>query len=222
MDATLTAPATPESIAPQRSRLLGALGTLVRRRFALTAHTPREIFVPLLTPILFAVVIAPALAKTVGSFQPGIDYMTFVALATAGLLIPLNTMFSGIGVIVDRESGSQRDLLAAPAPRSLMVLANLAVALCISLFQAAALIGASVLRGSTFSTSAAGWLWAMFAVIGLATLMHGCAEILAAKINKQEEYVGAAPPVALHRQREPRAALARARARRRIGPTSWP
>ena len=29
----------------------------------LSAHTPREILVPLLTPILFAAVIAPALAK---------------------------------------------------------------------------------------------------------------------------------------------------------------
>jgi len=172
------------------------LSTLTRRRFALSAATPREIVVPLLTPILFADVIAPALAKSIPATRD-IDYQSFVAVGTIGLLVPLSCIIGGIGMIVDRESGSQRDLLAAPAPRSLMVLANLAVALCISLFQAAALIGASVLRGSTFSTSAAGWLWAMFAVIGLATLMHGCAEILAAKINKQEEYVGAAPPVAL-------------------------
>src|SRR5436309_4896821 len=99
-----------------------ALATLIRRRFELTARTPREIFVPLLTPILFAVVIAPALARTVGRFTPGIDYMTFVAIATAGLLVPLNMMFSGIGVIVDRESGARRDLLAAPIPRPLLVL----------------------------------------------------------------------------------------------------
>src|SRR5881392_3763170 len=39
-----------------------AFVTLARRRFALSAHTPREIVVPLLTPILFADVIAPALA----------------------------------------------------------------------------------------------------------------------------------------------------------------
>jgi hypothetical protein len=37
-----------------------AISTLFRRRFALTAHTPRQIVVPLLTPILFALVIAPA------------------------------------------------------------------------------------------------------------------------------------------------------------------
>ena len=40
---------------------LGSLATLARRRFQLTARTPRELVVPLLTPILFALVIAPAL-----------------------------------------------------------------------------------------------------------------------------------------------------------------
>jgi hypothetical protein len=79
-------------------------------------------------------------------------------------------------MIVDRESGAQRDLLAAPAPRSLMVFGNLAVALAVSLFQVIALIGASVARGSTFSTGLSGWIWAAAAVIGLATFMHGLAE----------------------------------------------
>jgi hypothetical protein len=81
------------------------LGRLARRRFALTARTPREILVPLMTPVLFAGVIAPALASALGSFRPDVDYMSFMAIVTVGLLVPLNTMFSGIGVIVDRESG---------------------------------------------------------------------------------------------------------------------
>src|SRR5438552_17025222 len=155
---TVPLPATRRIARPGRNSA-SALGTLVRRRFALTAHTPREIFVPLLTPILFAVVIAPALAKTVGSFQPGIDYMTFVALATAGLLIPLNTMFSGIGVIVDRESGARRDMLAAPIPRPLVVFGNLAVAFAITGLQVVALVGAAVLRGADFHATAPGVLW---------------------------------------------------------------
>src|SRR5438552_9770361 len=157
MAATLTAPTTwiPRS-AP---RWLAPLATLTRRRFALTAHTPRELLVPLLTPILFAVVIAPALAKTVGSFQPGIDYMTFVAIATAGLLVPINTMFSGIGVIVDRETGARRDLLAAPIPRPLLVLGNLAVAFTITALQVVVLVGAAVLRGADFHATAPGVLW---------------------------------------------------------------
>src|SRR2546429_6186393 len=159
MDATITAPATPASTMRRSGRNGAALATLVGRRFSLTAHTPREIFVPLLTPILFALVIAPALAKTVGKFQPGIDYMTFVAIATAGLLVPINTMFSGIGVIVDRESGARRDMLAAPIPRPLMVFGNLAVAFAITGLQVVALVAAALLRGAHFQTNPADVLW---------------------------------------------------------------
>src|SRR5437763_7117884 len=102
---------------PASVRRGSALATLARRRFALSARTPREVLVPLLTPVLFAVVIAPALAKTVSSTRTGVDYMTFVAIATVGLLVPISCMFAGLGVIVDREGGAQRELLAAPLRR---------------------------------------------------------------------------------------------------------
>jgi ABC-2 type transport system permease protein len=170
--------------------------TLSRRRFALSAHTPREILVPLLTPILFADVIAPALAKSTGNIR-GIDYVSFVAVGTIGLLVPLSCILGGIGMIVDRESGAQRDLLAAPIRRSLMVLGNMSVAVTISALQVTALLVAAMLRGATFNEAATGIAWTLAATLALAIAMHGVAEILATRIPKQEEYVGAAPPVAL-------------------------
>src|SRR5256885_1127097 len=81
---------------------------------------------------MFALVIAPAL-KT--ALHTDASYESFVAIGTVGLLIPLNTMFSGLGVIVDRVSGAQRELLTAPIPRGLLVLGNLAVALAITALQ---------------------------------------------------------------------------------------
>jgi ABC-type polysaccharide/polyol phosphate export permease len=194
---TAPAPASILKAKPARVRRGSALATLTARRFTLTARTPREIFVPLLTPILFALVIAPALAKTVGAFRPGVDYMTFVAIATAGLLIPLNTMFSGIGVIVDRESGARRDLLAAPIPRPLLVLGNLIVALSITALQLVALVVAAVLRGADFHTNASGIAWAASAAILLGVGMYGVAETLANRVPKVEEYIAATPAIAI-------------------------
>src|SRR5579862_1413402 len=196
---TLTLPTPPVTSRPPTGAAPGsraiAYTTLVRRRFALSARTPREVLVPLLTPVLFADVIAPALAKTVHT--PGLDYVSYVAVGTIGLLVPLSCVLGGIGMIVDRESGAQRDLLAAPVPRSLMVLGNLTVSVALSAFQVVALIAAAVARGATFATAASGMAWAAAAALGIAVAMHGVAEVLAARIAKQEEYVGTAPPVAL-------------------------
>src|SRR5581483_2554855 len=176
MTAITTAPPAPVTLTRRRARPIAApLATLTRRRFALSAHTPREIIVPLMTPILFSVVIAPALAKVTGAIH-GIDYMSFVAIGTVGLL-------------VDRESGARRDLLAAPVPRSLIVFGNLAVAVAISALQVVALVGAALLRGAQFDARPTGIALFAAAALLLAITMYGGAETLANRIAKQEEYI---------------------------------
>jgi ABC-type multidrug transport system permease subunit len=181
---------------PARVSYLSAFATLSRRRFALSASTPRELLVPLLTPILFAVVIAPALAKMVG-VGGGLDYKTYVAVGTVGLLVPLSCMFAGLGVIVDRDSGARRELLAAPVPRPLLVLGNLSVAVAVSGLQLIALIAAALLRGAHFHTSATGVLWFVGAALLFAVFSYGLAETLANRIPRQEEYIGAVPAFAI-------------------------
>jgi len=171
-----------------------ALTTLARRRFALTARTPREIFVPLITPILFAVVIAPALKN---ALHAGDAYQSYVAVGTIGLLIPLNMMFSGIGVLVDRDSGARRELLAAPISRSLLVLANLAVALLVTGFQVVTLIAAALARGIAFHASVTGVAWTIAAAVLFGVGMYGIAETLANRIPRQEEYIARLPAVAI-------------------------
>src|SRR5947207_7201654 len=127
MTAISTSPAaTPLDYhrAPALPSRLATWAPLARRRISLSAHTPREILAPLATPLLFALVIAPALAKIIQTTgRGGVDYSTFVIVGTVGLLIPLTSTFAGIGVIVDRATGARRELLTAPIPRALIVLA---------------------------------------------------------------------------------------------------
>jgi len=141
-------------------------------------------------------VIAPAL-DSIGPKVPGLDYTTFAALGTAGLLIPLNCMFSGLGALVDRESGARRDLLAAPIDRALVVVANLVVALGVTALQVGVLLVAAVLRGAHLSTSVSGVAWFTAAGLLLSIGMYGVAELLAGKVATAEEYVGLVPAIAI-------------------------
>ena len=186
-----TALAAPRIVRPTGTH---ALRTLAGRRFALTARTPRELVVPLLTPVLFALVIAPAL-KT--ALHTSASYESYVAIGTVGLLVPLNTFFLGLGVIVDRESGAQRELLAAPVSRALLVLGNLVVALAITGLQIATLIGFAVARQIHFAVHGAGLLWFLGAAVLLTVAMYGAAETLASRIPRQEEYVARIPAIAI-------------------------
>src|SRR5438445_9323301 len=85
--------------ARERAPIGRALRTLASRRAALTASNPRQIIVPLMTPIMFALLIAPALKSALGGLHSNIDYTAFVAVGTVGLLVPLATTFAGLSVL---------------------------------------------------------------------------------------------------------------------------
>ena len=181
----------------RRSGAVAAVAILARRRLALSVRTPRELLIPVMAPLLFAIVIAPALADTFGAAPGGIDYMTFVAVSTLGLLVPLSCIQSGLGVVVDRLGGARRDLLAAPIPRPLIVAGNLVVAVALSGLQVLAVVGASALRGAEFDVSATGVGWFAVSTLCFSVAMYGVAEVLANRLPTQEEYIGALPPVAI-------------------------
>jgi ABC-2 type transport system permease protein len=195
MTITLDRPTATVSVRPRRSAV-PALGVLSARRLALTIRSPRSLFVPILTPVLFAIVIAPALANTIA--QPGgrTAYMTFIALATAGLLIPLNCMFSGLGVIVDRQHGALRELLVAPIRRSSIVLGNLLAALATTSLQLGVLLVVSAARGADYQIGRS-VAWFLVAAALLAVVMYALAEIMAVRLPSPEEYIGAVPAVAI-------------------------
>jgi ABC-2 type transport system permease protein len=173
-----------------------AVPTLYRRRLSLTVRTPRDLLVPLVTPVLFAVIIAPALASIIATPGARTAYMTFVALATAGLLIPLNTLFSGIGVIVDRQQGAQRELLVAPISRASVVAGNMLAAVSITALQVAVLVMCAELRGATF-VAGSRLAWFIVAALAFSVLMYGIAELMASRLPSPEAYIGAVPAVAI-------------------------
>ena len=183
--------------APGRARTASVLLTLAGRRASLTSKTPRQIAVPLLGPALLAVVVAPALKVATGGLHSHIDYTSFVGVGAVGLVIPLSCIFAGLSVLVDRHSGAQRELLAAPVPRAYLVLGNLIVAIGLAALQVAVLIGLSAIRGGAFHITGAGVAWFVASALLFTVFMYAVAETLAARVTKEEDYIGATPAVAI-------------------------
>jgi ABC-2 type transport system permease protein len=182
---------------PRPKRPAGALLTLARRRAALTAGNPRQIAVPLLGPAMLALIVAPALKAATGGLHSAVDYQSFAGVGAIGLVIPLSCIFAGLSVIVDRRAGAQRELLAAPVPRSYLVIGNLLVAVVLAALQAIVLVGLTAVRGGAFHISAAGLGWSLAAGLLFTVFMYGVAEVLASRIATAEEFVGATPAVAI-------------------------
>src|SRR5437588_6154822 len=171
--------------APARARRASVLLTLAKRRASLTSKTPRQIAVPLLGPAILALVVAPALKKATGGLHSGVDYTSFVGVGAVGLVIPLSCVFAGLSVLVDRHTGAQRELLAAPIPRAYLVLGNMIVALVLAALQALVVVGLSALRGGKFHVSGAGVAWFLGAAVLFTVFMYALAETVAAKVTKE-------------------------------------
>jgi ABC-type multidrug transport system permease subunit len=183
--------------APPQISIGRALRTVAGRRAALTAHNPRQIAVPLVGPALLALVVAPALKAATGGLHSHIDYTSFVGVGAVGLVVPLTCVFAGLSVLVDRHSGAQRELLAAPVPRAFLVLGNLLVAIALSALQVAVLIGLSAVRGGHFHITGTGVAWFVGAALLFTVFMYSLAETIASRVAKQEDYIGATPAVAV-------------------------
>src|SRR5437660_5641800 len=197
MSAISGATALPLRGSRDAARPRGALLTLARRRVALTASNPRQIAVPLLGPAMLALILAPALKKATGGLHSHIDYTSFVGVGAIGLVIPLSCVFAGLSVLVDRHTGAQRELLAAPIPRAFLVLGNMAVALVLAAMQAMVVVGLSALRGGKFHVTGTGVAWFLGAAVLFTVFMYALAETVASKVTKGEDLVGATPVLGL-------------------------
>ena len=190
-----TAPVTALPVT-SASRPSAVVPTLALRRLALSIRSPRAVAIPLLAPLLFAVVVAPALGNTLAAPGQQKTYMTFVALAAAGLVIPLNCMFAGLGVLADRQHGALRELLVAPIRRTSIVLGNLVAALVITAVQVSVLLLGATARGAQFEVGRH-LVWLIAASLAFAVFVYGLAEVFVTRIDNAEEYTALVPPIAI-------------------------
>ena len=92
------------------------LSTIYRRRIAVATKTVPGLIGLTVTPVLWILIVAPALAEALGGFSTDIDYYTFVAIGQVAFIIPFTSMFSGINVIVDTRQGPLAGRSATPSP----------------------------------------------------------------------------------------------------------
>jgi ABC-2 type transport system permease protein len=175
------------------------LAPLYRRRVSIAVKTPLAIAGQTLTPVLWVLVVAPALASVFGGFAPGIDYYTYLCLGQIVFVLPFSAMFAGLTVIFDRDWGILREFLVAPIRRPIIPLANTAAVLTVGAGQFLLIITLGVARGAHFHTTLPRLALALAAAALLTAGVYGLAEYLAYAITQPQIFgtlipaIGATP-----------------------------
>ena len=186
-------PAAPRTIA-------SALATLARRRAALTAGNPRQIAVPLLGPMLLAVIVAPALKVATGGLHSAHRLPVVRRRRRRRARDPAELHLRRAER--DRRPPGGRAARAARgagAAGPIWCSGNLVVAVVLSALQAVVLVGLTAVRGGAFPhqrrPASRGRSAAGAAVHGVH--VRRSPRRWRAGSSRPEEYVGAVPAVAI-------------------------
>jgi ABC-2 type transport system permease protein len=172
---------------------------LYQRRVALAVKRPIALVSQALTPVLWVLVVGPALAQAFGGFAHGVDYFTYIAVGQIVFILPFSAMFAGLVVMQDRDFGVLRELLVAPIRRSVIPLASIAAILTVASGQIVLILGLALIRGADFHIAFAPLVAALAAAALLTAGTYGLAEYLAYTVTQPQTFgtlipaIGATP-----------------------------
>ena len=174
---------------------------LYRRRLSVSLSQPAALAGQILTPVLWVLVVGPALTRAFGGFAQHVNYTSYVSLGQVVFILPFSAMFAGLTTMFDRDWGIMRELLVAPIHRAVIPLASTAVVLTVAAAQFAVIIVLALARGAHFATTPARLLTALLAAALLSAGVYGLAEFLVFTITKPQAFgtlipaIGATPYV---------------------------
>jgi ABC-2 type transport system permease protein len=166
---------------------------LYRRRVAVAVKTPMALISQALMPVLWVLVVGPALARTGVGSDGGGDYYSYVSIGQIAFVLPFSAMFAGLTVLNDRHVGILRELLVAPIRRATIPLANLAAVLTVAAGQIGLIVLLALARGAHFQLALGPTLAALAAGGLLAAGTYALAEFLAYSL-KQPQIFGTLIP----------------------------
>jgi ABC-2 type transport system permease protein len=170
---------------------------LYQRRVALAVKNPIALIGQLLTPVLWVLVVGPALASAFGGFASRVDYFTYIAVGQIVFVLPFSAMFAGLVVMQDRDFGILRELLVAPIRRSTIPIATIAAVLTVAAGQVVLIVALAAIRGANFEIAIGPLIAALAAAALLTAGTYGLAEYLAYSITQPQIFGTLIPAIAV-------------------------
>ncbi len=135
-------------------------------------------------PLLFLVIFGAGFSKTIGALAPGVDYIQFMFPGIVAMTVLMNSLFSGISVVADKEFGFLKEILVAPISRIGIVLGKAIGGSVIALIQALVLLVLAPVVGVALSVHL---LLELAPVVVLLALGLSCLGILIAAFMESQQ-----------------------------------
>jgi ABC-2 type transport system permease protein len=133
--------------------LLAALAALVQRELLKALRQPGRLVSALVRPLLWLAVFAAGFRTVFGvaivePYDTYVPYDVYIVPGLVGMVLLFNGMQSALALVVDREMGVLRQLLAAPLPRPWLLFSKLVATAALSLAHVVAFVTVAALLGT--------------------------------------------------------------------------
>ncbi len=138
----------------------------------------------IIQPIIFLAILGSGLR---GIAMPGVDYLDFLAPATVAMAIMFSSMFTGLSIILDKESGFMQEVLVAPVSRFSIIFGRTIGGATIAIMQGFFVLFIAILMGVKIP-SIFNFILAVIFMIVNAFAAVGLGLILASRIKDYEGF----------------------------------
>ncbi len=147
----------------------------------------------LVRPLVWLFVFAAGFRAALGvsiiePYETYVTYETYIVPGLVAMVLLFNGMQSSLSLIVDRELGSMRVLMVAPAPRWFLLLSKLVAGSVVSLLQAYLFLGIAWLFDIRLPVL--GYLAVMPALLLCGILLGALGMMLSSAIRQLENFAG--------------------------------
>ena len=149
-------------------------------------HEPTEILVRIVQPILWLVIFGSIFTKYKVLSTGSVSYMAFITPGILAQSVLFVSIFFGISITWDRESGVLAKLMVTPTPRGAIILGKAMSAGVRGLIQAVFILLVGVILRIHFVMNPLNFLGVIFVIV-LAAVCFSCLSILLASFLKHRE-----------------------------------
>jgi ABC-2 type transport system permease protein len=153
-------------------------------------HDPFELFVRMIQPILWLVVFGSVFNRYRIINTGGLSYISFIAPGIIAQSILFTSIFYGIAITWDKDSGILAKLMATPTSRGSIVLGKGLSAGVRGIVQSAVIIVLAIPLGVTFDLAPINILGVIGIIILAATCFACLSIVFASLLRRRERFMG--------------------------------
>ena len=137
-------------------------------------------------PLLMLVMFGEGLGNTIAGLPGGIDYRQFIFPGMVAMIVLMNSVFSGVSIVTDRQFGFLREILVAPVSRTAIAFGKITGGATIALFNGLVMFALAPILGIDISLEVVAKLIPLIALI--AFMLTGVGVALAGRLRSVESF----------------------------------